>query len=230
VAEAQIIDDHRILGMVKRPQISNDGLLFLWDTSGPQPRRCLFEMPSNKLDVIYAPQRLVSSASVQSGVGFHRADPNQGVVGMVCQGSYGDTRLDDDYVIIISTADICAHASTQSAGEQKIRWENWKSSTTIVKMNLAITTVACISGSRFFAVIGGVSYTAYVTLLRIYDFSPGTRGRRYPNRPPVRDLVVKAGRVVKQAGTASWEFSEDNLLMFNVSAGKPDPSVFGVTA
>ena len=229
MAEAQIIDDYRILGMVKNPQISNGGLLFLWDTSGPQPQRCLFEMPSNKLDAVYVPQRLMSSASVQSGTGLHRADPNQGVVGMVCQGSYGDVRLNDDYMMIISTADLCAHASTQSAGEQKIRWEKWKSSTTIVRMNLAIATVARISGSRFFAVIGGVSYTAYVTLLRIYDFSPGARGRRYPNRPPVRDLVVKAGHVVKQAGTASWDFSEDNLLMFNVSVGKPNPSVFGVT-
>ena len=214
--------------MVKHPQISNDGLLFLWDTSGPQPRRCLFETRSDSLDAVYVPQRLMSSASAQSGTGLHRADPNQGVVGMVCQGLYGNSPLDDDYMIIISIADLCAHASTQSGGEQKICWEKWQPSTTIVRMNLRIATVACISGSRFFAVVGGVSYTAYVTLLRIYDFSPGTRGRRYPNRFPARDLVVKAGRVVKQAGTASWNFSEDNLLMFNVSAREPGPSVFGV--
>lgn len=215
--------------MAKYPQSSDDGLLFLWDTSGPQPRQCQFETTSNTLDAVYVPQRLMRSASVQSGVGLHRVDPNQGVIGIVCQGLHGDVRLDNDYMVIISTADLCAHASTQSVEEQKIRWEKWQSSTTIVRMNLAITTVACISGSRFFAVVGGVSYTAYVTLLRIYDFSPGTRGRRYPNRSPVRDLIVNAGRAVKQVGTASWDFSEDNLLMFNVSSGKPDPSVFGVT-
>jgi hypothetical protein len=229
VTEAHIIDDYRFLGMVKHPQISHNGLLFLWDTSGPQPRRYLFEMPSNKLDTVYVPQRLMSSASVRDGIGLHRADPNQGVIGVVCQGLHGDLRLEDEYVVIISTADLCAHASTQSEGEQRIRWEKWQPSTTIVRMNLAIATVAFISGSRFFAVVGGVSYTAHVTLLRIYDFSPGARGRRCPNRPPVRDIIVNAVRMVKQAGTPSWDFSEDNFLMFNVSVGKPDPSAFGVT-
>lgn len=223
VTEAQIIDDYRVLGLMSHPLVSDDPLLVLWDTSEPQPRRCIFEMPWDKLDVVYVPERLVSSASAEGGVGLHHADPNQRAVGVVCKGSYGDVRLDDDYMMIISTADLCAHASTQSAGEWKIRWEKWISSTTIVRINFAITAVACISGSRFFAVVKGVSHTPYANLLRIYDFSPGARGRRHPNRPPVQTLIVNAGLVVKPVGTTSWDFSEDNLLMFNVSAGWPNP-------
>jgi len=152
---------------------------------------------------------------MQSGMGLHRADPNQRIVGVVCQGSHGDVRLDDDYMLVISIADLCAHASAQGAGEPRIRWGKWRSSVTIVRIKLAITAVTSISGSRFFAIVRGVSYTAYATLLRIYDFSPGARGRRHPNRPPVRDLIVNAGQVVKQVGTVSWDFSEDNLLMFH---------------
>ena len=219
MAEAQIIDDYRVLGIVKHPQIGNDALLVLWDTSGVQPRRCIFEMPSDKLDAIYVPERLMSSASVENGIGLHRADPNQRIVGVVCKGSYGGVSLDDEYMMAISTADLCAHASTESVGERKIRWEEWRSSTTIVRINFAITTVACVSGSRFFAVVKGVSHTPYATLLRIYDFSPGARGRRHPDRPPVRNIIVNAGPIIKQVGAMSWDFSEDNLLMFNVSAG-----------
>jgi len=215
--EAQIIDGYRILGIMKSSEDSDEPLLVFWDTSGPQPRQWVFEMPSNKLDVIYAPERLASSASLQSGIGLHRADPNQRIVGVVCKGSYGHIRLDDDYMMVISTADLCAHVSTQGAGVQRIHWEKWQSSVTIVRINFAITTVSRISGSRFFAVVRGLSYTEYATLLRIYDFSPDARGRRHPNRPSVRDLIVNAGPVVRQVGTASWDCSEDNLLMFHVS-------------
>jgi len=214
-----VIDDYRTLGIIKLSGFVNQALLVLWDTSGPQARQWVFEMAWNRLDIAYVPERFMRSASVQSGIGLHRADPNQGIVGIICQGSYGGTRLDDDYMIIVSIADLCAHASTQNAGDHRIRWEKWQSSTTIVRINLAITTVACISGSRFFAVVRGVSYTTYATLLRIYDFSPGARGGRHPDRPPVRDLIVNAGRVVKKVGTTSWAISEDNLLMFNVSGG-----------
>jgi len=217
--EAQIIDGHRILGIVESSKDSDEQLLVFWDMSGPQPRQWVLEMPSNKLDIVYEPERLMNSASLQSGVGLHRADPNQRIVGVVCQGSYSDIRLDDDYMIVISTAVLCTLVSTQGAGVQRIHWEKWQPSVTIVRINLAITTVARASGSRFFAVVRGLSYTEYATLMRIYDFSPGARGRRHPNRPPVRDLIVNAGRVVKQVGTASWDFSEDNLLMFHVSVG-----------
>ena len=183
-------------------------------------------MPSNKLDAIYVPERLMSSASMQNDIGLHRADPNQRIVGVVCQGSYRDIRLDDNYMVIISVADLCAHAST--ATRTRIRWEKWWPSATILRVNLAITTVTCTSGSRFFAVVRGFSYTAYATLLRVYDFSPGARGRRYPNRASVQDLIVNAGRVVKQVGTMDWDFSEDNLLLFHVSIWFPDPRVHSI--
>ena len=218
VTEAQVIDDYRILGITKHPEVSTEVLLVLWDTSGPRPRQSVFGTPSNKL----VPEQLISSAPVERGIGLHRADPNQRIVGVVCQGLYGDVRHDSDYMVVVSVADLCAHASTQGAGEQKIRWEKWRSSATIVKVNLAITMVARISASRFFATVK-VSHTEFATLFRIYDFSPGARGRRHPNTPPVQDYILNAGRVMKQAGTASWDFSEDNLLMFNVSAGLPNP-------
>lgn len=217
VIQAQVIDDYRILGIVKLSESSEVLLLVLWDTSGPRALQTVFETSSFKLGAVYAPERLMSSASMWSGMGLHRADPNRRVVGVVCQGSYGGVRLDDDYLIIISTADLCAHAS--STRDPRIGWGEWQSSATIVRVKLEITAVACISGSRFFAVVKGVSHTAYATLLRIYDFSPGARGRRHPNRPLVRDLIVNAGCVERQPGTTSWGFSEDNLLMFHVSVG-----------
>ena len=215
-----MIDDYRILWVTKPSRRGGDALLVLWDTSGPQSRQSVFGMASTiKPDVAYVPERLISSASVQSGIGLHRADPNQRIVGVVCRGPCRKDQLHDSYMIIISTADLCAHGSTQTVDEHKIRWEKWQSSATIVGINLAITTTACISGSRFFAALRGVSYTAYAALFRVYDFSPGARGRRWPNRPPVRDHIVNAARVLKKVDNATWEFSEDNLLMFNVSAG-----------
>ena len=220
-----MIDDYRILGIVKRPHINKDELLVLWDTSGSQTQWCLFETPSDKIDVVYKLQRLMSSASARSGIGLHRVDPNQGIIGVVYQASHRNARPDGDYVVIISTADLCAYASTRSADEQKIRWKKWRSSTKVVKIDLAITTTACISGSRLFTIFEGISYMPHEILLRFYDFSPGVRGRRYPNRPPVRDHIVDAGCVAKHVGTISWDVSEDNLLMFNVGAKQPDPSV-----
>ena len=216
VTEAQMIDDYRILWIAGPAEQKS---LVLSDTSVPQTRQLVLEMPVNKLDVVYTPQRLMGSRSAQGGIGLHRADKNHRIIGMFCQGSYGDVPLDGYYMMIVSTGDLCAHALTQSEGELKISWERWKSSATIVKIDLGITTVACTLGSRFFAVVKGVSYTAYAILLRVYDFSPGARGRRHPNRPPVRNLIVNAGHVLKKIDNAAWDFSEDNLLMFNVSSG-----------
>lgn len=219
MAEVQMIDDYRVLWIGGPSDHSENASLVLLDTSVPQLQQLVFEMPSNKLDVVYVPKRLVGSGSIQDGIELYRADPNYRVVGFFCEGSYGDVPLDDHYMMIVSTANLLAHVPAQCAGEHRIRWEEWKSSVTIVRINLRITTVACIWGSQFFAIVKGVSYTAYATLLRIYDFSPGARGRRHPNRPPVRDLIVNAGRVLKKIDNATWCFSEDNLLMFNVSIG-----------
>ena len=217
-----MIDDYRILGIIKPTEVSNDLSLVLWDTSGPQARQTrqsVFELPSNKLGTVYVPERLMDSASMQRGIGLHRADPNQRIIGVICQGFRRGRRLSDEFMVVISVADLCAHALTQSAGELKIRWGKWQPSATIVGVNLSITAVTCVSGSRFFALLRGVSYTKYATLLRIYDFSPGARGRRHPDRPAVQDIIVNAGSVVGQNGIMSWDLSEDNLLMFHVSAG-----------
>ena len=222
-----MVDDYRILLITKPSNPCDDAFLVLWDTSQPQPLHLLFEMPSSTLDVAYVPQQLLGSAPIQAGIGLHRTDPDQRIVGVVCRGSYGDIPLDDDYMIIISATDLRAHASSQTGGEHKICWDEWQSSTTIVRVNFAITTAARISGSRFFAAVRGVSYTTYATLLRIYDFSPGARGRRNPDRSPVLDLMVNAARVLKKVDNAVWDFSEDNLLMFNVSNGVTSSRVYG---
>lgn len=215
-----MIDDYRVLWITEPSDQNRDVSLVLWDTTSvPQPRQLVFEMSSNKLDVIYVPKRFMSSASIHGGIGLHRADPSHRIVGVFCEGLYGDVLLDDNHVMIVSTADLRTHASTQSAGEHKIRWEEWKSSATIVRIDLGITTAVGILGSRDFAIVKGVSYTAYAIHLRIYDFSPGARGRRHPNSPPVRDLIVNAGRVLKKIDNAAWDLSEDNFLMFNVSSG-----------
>ena len=83
-------------------------------------------------------------------------------------------------------------------------------------------------GSRFF-VIARLPYALYATLLRIYDFSPGARGRRYPNRYSMPNLVIHVGHLVGRAAAKDWDFSEDNLLIFRVSAGFPNPRVLRVT-
>jgi len=215
VREAQMIDDYRVLWIAEPSHHGEDKSLALWDTSAPQPRQLIFELPSNKHEIVYVPKRLMNSVSIRGGIGLHRADPNHRIIGVVCDGLYGDVHLDDDYVLIVRTADLCAHASTRSAGEHRIRWDKWKLSATIVRIGSGIPAMACVSGSRVFAMVRGVSYTAYVILFRIYDFSPGVRGRRHPNMPPVQDLIVNAGRVLKEVDNATWDFSEDNLLMFN---------------
>lgn len=212
-----MIDDYRVLWIAGPSGPGQDGSLVLWDTSVPQPRQLVFEMPSDKL--VYIPKLFTSSASIQGGIGLHRADPNHRIVGVVCQASFAGVQLDDEYMMIINTADLCAHGLAQRTGERRIRWEKWKSSATIVRINPKITTVSRISGSRFFAIVNGVSYTTYAIILRMYDFSPGARGRRHPKKPPVRTLTVNAGRVLKRIDDATWDFSEDNLLVFNVSIG-----------
>lgn len=41
------------------------------------------------------------------------------------------------------------------------------------------------------------------------------------------DLMVNAARVLKKVDNAVWDFSEDNLLMFNVSNGVTSSRVYG---
>ena len=145
-----MIDDYRVIRIAEPSTCdhSTNASLVFWDTSVPQPRQLVFEMSSNELDVSYVPNRLMSSASTQGCMRLYRADPNNRIVRVFFEGSYGDVH--DNYMLIVSTANLCGHASAQSAGELKIRWEKWKSSTTIVRIDLGITTVARISGPPVF--------------------------------------------------------------------------------
>ena len=229
MTEVQAIDDYRILGIAKLNEGTDVQSLVLCDTSGPQARQCVFELPSNRLAAIYEPQRFVGSPPMQRGTGLHRADPNQRIVGVACHAVYGTALLNDTYTIIIDTVGLRARASTQSVGEQRLGWEEWRSSATIVRVELSITAAAYVSGSSFFALVTGPSDLGRETLLRIYDFSPGAMRRRDPNTPAVRDLIVATGRVGVQSGSASWALSEDNLLMFHVSAGYQIHGFLGVS-
>ena len=184
----------------------------------------MFELPSDKLAAIYVPQRFMGSPPMRRGIGLHRADSNQRIVGVACRASYGSVRLSDDYIIIINTADLRAHA----IGGQRICWEEWRSSATIVRVELSITTATCVSGSSFFALLRGPAYLGRETLLRIYDFSPGATRRRDPNTSAVRELVVDTG-VVGQSNVTTWALSEDNLLMFHVSSGYRIQGFLGVS-
>ena len=211
----QAIDDYRILGIAKPFEGSSAQSLVLRDTSGL--RQSVFELPSDKSAAIYVPQRFTGSAPMRRGIGLHRADPDRRIVGVVCRATYGGIRLSDDYIIIINTADLRAYASTQSEGERKICWEEWRSSATIVRVELSVTAVTGVSGSNFCALLRGPPYPRGENVLRIYDFSPGATRGRDPNTPAVRNLVVDVERVVGQSNAPSLALSEDSLLVFHVS-------------
>jgi hypothetical protein len=151
-----------------------------------------------------------------TGMGLHRSDPARRVVGIPCRGVCSKVRRDDDYMIVINAADMCAYTSGKARTTTRIPWWKWERSTTVIKIALSVTKAIAISGCRFFAMTRGFSWT-FVELLRIYDLSPGTRGGRYPNRPPVRDIMLNLGRGATDEGKKVWGFSEDNLLLFHVS-------------
>ena len=183
------------MGIIIPTKASKEPLLVLWDTSR-SARQIVFE-----LNIDDVPKRFTDYASMQGGIGLHRADPNQRIIGVVCQGFRGE-----EYLVVISVADLRACSLTQSA---KIPWGEWRRFATIVRSPGLMDT--CISGSRFFA-FGP-------TLLRIHDFSPGARGRRHPNRPAVQDFIMNVGHVADQSNPVGGALSEDNSLMFYVSAG-----------
>lgn len=86
----------------------------------------------------------------------------------------------------------------------------------MIQTSLEVAKSTSISGSCLFAMIEGFSGWNSIELLRIYDFSAGTRGGRYPNRPPVRDTILHLGLGTVDEGDKVWCFSEDNLLLFHV--------------
>ena len=167
---------------------------------------------------MYKPKGLVNHTFAPAGVGLHRSDPARRAVGILCRGNRGKGSKDNDYMIVINAAAIYAHAHKKNSLITKISWKAWQRSTTIIKTPRSATKTMSISGCWFFAMADGLSGWNFIELLRIYDFSTGTRSGRYPNRPLVRDVLLNLGRGVVDEGKKDWGFSEDNLLLFHVSS------------
>ena len=169
----------------------------------------------------YKPKSLMDCNWAPTGVGLHRSDPARRIVGIL------SIHRGDDYMIVVNAADVRAHTHENTGATTRIPWRRWERSRTIIKIALSVTKATTISGCRLFAMTKGVSGWASIELLRIYDFSPGTRSGQYPNRPPVRDITLNLGRGTADKGDKTWRFSEDNLLLFHVSLFLPDSLTIG---
>lgn len=217
VDQAQFIDNHRIIAITRPKEQSKRRSLVVWDTTTTKERQLIFEMPTKKADVLYKPKSLVDHSWASSGAGLHRSDLTRRVVGILCRGTRGKVHDNDDYMIVVNVADIWTYASGKSSTTARVPWQTWQRSTTVVQIALSVTETTVICGCRFFAMTKGLSGWNFVQLLRIYDFSAGTRSGRNPNRPPVRDVLLNLGRGTVDEGKKMWCFSEDNLLLFHVS-------------
>ena len=215
--EVQFVDDYRLIGIIKSEEERAVRWLALWDTTTAGEQQLIFEMPTRSADMVYEPKSLMDYSWAQTGVGLHRSDPARRTVGIVCRGTQGKVHQGGDYMIVINAADMCTHASRNSMVTEKVPWQEWEHSTTVVKIVPSMTKTTTISGCRLFAITKGFSGLSSLELLRIYDFSPGTRSGRYPNRPPVRDILLNLGHGTADRGEKRWFFSEDNLLLFHVS-------------
>lgn len=222
VNEVQFVDDSRIVGITRPKEESTERSLVVWDTTTLEGRQLIFEMPVGKADMLYKPKSLMDYSWAPTGVGLHRSDPTRRAVGILCRGVRGKSSKDDDYIVVINAADMCTHAYRNTRTTTKIPWRRWERSTTVIKVALSVTKATAISGCQLFAMTKGFSGWNFIELLRIYDFSPGTRSGRFPNRPPVRDVTLNLGRGTADGGRKIWCFSEDNLLLFHVS---PNPSM-----
>ena len=151
------------------------------------------------------------------GVGLHRSDPANRTVGILCCGYRAKACKEvDDYMMVINAADMCAHAFGKNCLTAKIPWKTWKRSITVIQATFSVMKTTSISGCWLFAMTKGLSGWNFIELLRIYDFSAGTRVGRYPNRPLVRDVLLNLGRGAVDEGEKDWCFSENNLLLFHV--------------
>ena len=193
-----------------------DRSLAMWDTKTTKEQLLIFGMPTG--GTIYTPKGLVNHTLAPAGVGLHRSDPARRAVGILCRADRGKGSKHGDYMMVINAAAIYAHAPKKNSLMTKISWKTWQRSTTIIKTARSATKAMSISGCWLFAMADGLSGWNFIELLRIYDFSAGTRGRRYPNRPLVRDVLLNLGRGVVDEGKKEWDFSEDNLLLFHVSS------------
>jgi len=171
--------------------------------------------------MLYKPKSLVDHSWASSGAGLHRSDLTRRVIGILCRGTRGKIHEDDDYMIVINAADIRTHASRKSRTTTTIPWQTWERSATVIQITHSVTETIAICGCWFFAMTKGLSGWSFVELLRIYDFSAGTRSGRNLDRPLVRDVVLNLGRGTVDEGKKMWCFSEDNLLLFHVSLYPP---------
>lgn len=213
--QVQFVDDYRIMGITRPEEMSRKTSLVMWDMTTAKERQLIFVMPTG--GILYKPKRLVDYSWAPAGVGLHRSDPAMRAVGIMCRGSPGKFYKDDDYMLVINAVDVCAHASKKSSFTTTIAWKTWERSTTVIPTSISVMQTISMSGCWLFAMTKGFSGWNCMELLRIYDFSAGTRGGRYPNRPPVRDVLLNLGRGVVDQGDMVWCFSEDNLLLFHVS-------------
>ena len=215
--QIQFVDDYRIVAITRPKEQSTMRSLVVWDTTTTKERQLVFEMPTEKTGTYYEPKSLVNHSWASTGVGLHRSDSTRRAIGILCRGTRDKVHRNDDHMIIINAADVHVQASRKSSGTTRIPWQTWERSTTVIKVAFSMTKATAIVGCRLFAMMNGVSGWNCIELLRIYDFSSGTRGGGYPNRPPARDILLNLGRGVVDEGKKIWCFSEDNLLLFHVS-------------
>ena len=217
VDQVQFVDDYRIVGIKRRYERSpeSDRSVVMWDTTTIKERQVRFGMPTG------TPRSLVDYNWVPAGAGLHRSDPARRAIGIQCRRIRVKAGKEDTYLIVVNAADMCAHASRKRGLATQVSWKTWERSTTVIQTASSVIGALSISGCRLFAMTKGLSGLNFIELLRIYDFSAGTRGGRYPNRPPVRDVLLNLGRGTVDEGKKIWCFSEDNLLLFHVS---PQPS------
>ena len=215
VVQVQFVDDYRIVGITRAGQQSTEYSLVMWDTKTAKERQVIFSMPTGS--ILYRPKSLVDHTWAPAGVGLHRSDPTRRTVGILCRGNRSKAYKENDYMMVINAADMCAHASRKNSSMTEIPWKVWERSTTVIQTSCSVMKTVSISGCWLFAMIEGFSGWNFIELLRIYDFGAGTRGGRYPNRPPVRDVLLNLGRGTVDEGKKVWRFSEDNLLLFHVS-------------
>lgn len=215
VDQVQFLDDYRIIGITRPEEQSRERSLVLWDTTTAKERQLTFEIPSGGIN--HQPKYLVEHSWVPVDVGSHRSDPARRAVGIQCLGHRVKAGKDDDYMIVVNVGDVCAYASRKGNFSTKIPWKTWGRSTRVIKTSRSATKTTFISGCLLFAMMKGLSGWNFIELLRVYDFSPGTRGGRYPDRPAVRDVLLNLGRGTVGNGDNLWCFTDDNLLLFHVS-------------
>lgn len=215
VNEVQFLDEYKIIGITRPEEESAEHSLVMWDTTTANERQLTFGMPTG--GILYKPKGLVDYSWAPAGIGLHRSDPARRAVGVLCRVNRGKAHKDDGYMIVINAGALRAHGSKKCSSTTKIPWKAWEHSTTVIQTSRSATKAISISGGWLFAMMKGFSGWNFIELLRVYDFSAGTQGGRYPNRPPARDVLLNLGRGTVDEGKKDWCFAEDNLLLFHVS-------------